>query len=35
LPPVQPGGGAEPVFPGIRGSELLAHGLDLGIMFAF
>jgi hypothetical protein len=35
LPPVQPGGGPEPLFPGIRGSELLAHGLDLGIMFAF
>jgi hypothetical protein len=35
LPPVQPRGGPDPLFPGIRGSELLAHGLDLGIMFAF
>jgi hypothetical protein len=35
LPPVQPGGGPEPEFPGIRGSQLLAHGLDLGILFAF
>jgi hypothetical protein len=35
LPPVQPGGGPEPVFPGIRGSELMAHGLDLSLMFSF
>jgi hypothetical protein len=35
LPPVQAGGGPEPEFPGIRGSQLVAHGLDLGILFAF
>lgn len=35
LPPLQPGGGPEPEFPGIRGSELIAHGLDLSVMFAF
>jgi hypothetical protein len=35
LPPVQPGGGPEPAFPGIRGSELMAQGLDLSVMFAF
>lgn len=35
LPPVQAGGGPEPEFPGIKGSQLLAHGLDLGVMFAF
>jgi hypothetical protein len=35
LPPVQAGGGSEPEFPGIKGSQLLAHGLDLGVMFAF
>ncbi len=35
LPPVQAGGGSDPDFPGIRGSELLAHGLDVGVMFAF
>ena len=35
LPPAQAGGGPEPEFPEIRGSELLAHGLDLSVMFAF
>ncbi len=35
LPPVQAGGGPEPEFPGIHGSQLLAHGLDLGVMFQF
>jgi hypothetical protein len=35
LPPVQAGGGPEPEFRGIRGSELIAQGLDLSIMFAF
>jgi putative beta barrel porin BBP7 len=35
LPPVQAGGGADPAFPGIRGSELIAQGLDLSVMFAF
>lgn len=35
LPPVQPGGGPEPIFPGIRGSELIAHGLDVSVMFEF
>ena len=31
LPPIQAGGGAEPAFPGIRGSQLAAQGLDAGI----
>lgn len=31
LPPVQSGGGAEPEFPGIRGSQLVAHGLDASV----
>jgi hypothetical protein len=35
LPPVQAGGGPEPEFPGVKGSQLLAHGLDVGVMFAF
>jgi hypothetical protein len=35
LPPIQQGGGPEPIFPGIRGSELIAHGLDVSIMFEF
>ena len=33
LPPIQAGGGPEPEFPGIRGSELVAHGLDAGVMW--
>jgi hypothetical protein len=35
LPPIQAGGGAEPEFPGIRGSQLIAQGLDLSVMFQF
>jgi hypothetical protein len=31
LPPPQAGGGADPAFPGIRGSQLVAHGLDAGV----
>jgi hypothetical protein len=31
IPPVSAGGGASPLFPGIGGSELVAHGLDLGL----
>jgi hypothetical protein len=33
IPPVQAGGGPEPEFPGIRGSQLVAHGLDASVMF--
>jgi hypothetical protein len=33
LPPVQPGGGPDPAFAGIRGSELIAHGLDVSVAF--
>ena len=32
LPPVQAGGGPEPEFPGIRGSQLVAHGFDASVM---
>jgi len=35
LPPVQPGGGTDPAFPGFHGSELFAHGLDVSVMFEF
>jgi hypothetical protein len=35
LPPVQPGGGPEPEFPGIRGSSFLAHGFDFAIQWAY
>jgi hypothetical protein len=35
LPPVQAGGGPEPEFPGIRGSELVAHGLDLSMVWEY
>jgi hypothetical protein len=35
LPPVQTGGGDEPVFPGIRGSQLVAHGFDLSVSWQF
>jgi hypothetical protein len=35
IPPVQSGGGAEPEFPGIRGSQLVAHGLDLSMTWQF
>jgi hypothetical protein len=31
LPPIQPGGGPEPIFPGIRGSELVVHGIDASV----
>ncbi|MCC7476491.1 MAG: BBP7 family outer membrane beta-barrel protein [Pirellulales bacterium] len=33
LPPVTSGGGNEPAFPGIRSSELVAHGLDASVQF--
>jgi hypothetical protein len=33
LPPVQAGGGDEPLFPGLGGSQLVAHGIDVGIMW--
>jgi hypothetical protein len=33
LPPIQAGGGPEPEFPGIRGSQLIAHGFDAGAMW--
>ena len=35
IPPVQSGGGSEPEFPGIRGSQLVAHGLDLSVTWQF
>jgi hypothetical protein len=35
IPPVQAGGGTEPEFPGIRGSQLVAHGLDLSVTWQF
>lgn len=35
VPPVSVGGGASPFFPGIGGSELVAHGLDLGIQYRY
>lgn len=35
IPPVSAGGGASPYFPGIGGSELVAHGLDLGIQYRY
>ena len=35
LPPVQSGGGSEPEFPGIRGSQLVAHGFDLSVSWQF
>lgn len=33
IPPVQNGGGAEPIFAGIDGSELIAHGFDASVQF--
>ncbi len=33
LPPVQLGGGDDPAFPGLGGSQLLAHGIDVGVMW--
>jgi hypothetical protein len=35
LPPVTSGGGPDPAFPGIRGSQLLAHGFDFGVEFTY
>lgn len=35
LPPVVAGGGAEPAFPGIQGTTMVAHGLDLGLEFTY
>lgn len=35
LPPIQAGGGSEPEFPGIRGSNLVAHGVDVGLEFTY
>ncbi len=35
LPPVQSGGGDDPVFPGIRGTQLIAHGLDLSMTWQY
>jgi len=33
IPPVQPGGGPDPAFTGIHGSELIAHGVDVSVAF--
>jgi hypothetical protein len=33
LPPIQAGGGPGPEFPGIRGSQLVAHGIDASAMW--
>lgn len=35
LPTVQPGGGPHPIFPGIRDTQMIAHGLDLGLELWF
>ena len=35
LPPVQGGGGPDPAFPGITGSDLVAHGFDFGVDFTY
>jgi hypothetical protein len=35
LPPVIAGGGPEPEFPGIRGSELVAHGFDFTVAWQY
>jgi hypothetical protein len=35
IPPVQSGGGPEPIFPGIQGTQLVAHGFDLGVQFTY
>jgi hypothetical protein len=35
LPPFQAGGGPEPEFPGLRGTNLVAHGLDATIEIAY
>jgi hypothetical protein len=33
LPPIQAGGGIAPEFPGVRGSELVAHGFNASIQW--
>lgn len=35
LPTIVPGGGPEPVFPGLRDTTMVAHGLDLGLELSF
>lgn len=35
IPPVQPGGGPDPIFPGIQGTQLVAHGFDFGVEFTY
>jgi hypothetical protein len=35
VPPVMAGGGTAPVFQGLGGSKLVAHGLDLGIEYRY
>ncbi len=35
LPPVQAGGGPEPAFPGMQSTDLVAHGLDVGLEIAY
>ncbi len=35
IPPVVSGGGSEPEFPGIRGSQLVAHGFDLSVTWQY
>jgi hypothetical protein len=35
VPPTLAGGGSEPIFPGILGSPLVAHGFDAGIVWAW
>lgn len=35
LPPVQAGGGAQPAFPGMFGTTVVAHGADIGLELTF
>lgn len=35
IPPMVAGGGASPVFPGLGRSELVIHGLDLGVEYRY
>ena len=35
IPPVVAGGGPDPAFPGLRGTQLVAHGLDVGLQYAY
>jgi hypothetical protein len=35
IPPVVAGGGPDPAFPGLLGSQLLAHGLDVGLQYNY